>query len=205
MIRSPRAEALVIAARGLALAAAVALLAAPGALLAQKADRDQPIHLEADHVVLDDARQVATFTGNVVLTQGSTVIRGDRMEVRQDRKGFRQGITWGNLAYFRQRRAGTDELIEGWAERIEYDSRAERLQMFNRAMMKRGADEVRGHYISYDAKTEVYQVTGAGKPAAGTKPPEGRVRAILQPRSKEDSPSPAGGKIEPAREEPGVR
>ena len=54
------------------------------------------------------------------------MIRGDRMEVRQDKEGFKHGTTWGNLAYFRQKREGFDEYIEGWAERVEYDGRADK-------------------------------------------------------------------------------
>jgi lipopolysaccharide export system protein LptA len=149
---------------------------------AEKADRNKPIHLEADRVTVDDAKQLATFTGNVVLTQGTMVLRGDRMEVRRDKSGFRQGTTWGNLAYFRQKRDNSDELIEGWAERIEYDSRTDKVQMFNRAMLKRGQDEVQGSYISYDAITELFQVTGGGTQSAGTKPANSRVRAIFQPK-----------------------
>ncbi|MGH9576451.1 MAG: LptA/OstA family protein, partial [Terriglobales bacterium] len=50
----------------------VAALAAPAA--AEKADRDKPVNLEADRVTIDDARQIALFEGNVVLTQGTLQI-----------------------------------------------------------------------------------------------------------------------------------
>src|SRR5262245_11433691 len=123
------------------------VLAWPGTpARAEKADRDKPVNLEADRVTVDDAKQLATFEGNVVMTQGTLQIRGDRMEIRQDKEGFKYGTTWGNLAYFRTKREGVEEYIEGWAERIEYDGRADKTQMFNRAMMKRTEDEVRGNY-----------------------------------------------------------
>jgi lipopolysaccharide export system protein LptA len=154
---------------------------------AEKADRSKPIHLEADRVTVDDAKQIATFTGNVLLTQGTMTMRGDRMEVRQDKEGFKQGIMWGNLAYFRQKREGYDDHIEGWAERVEYDGRADKVQMFNRAMIKRGQDEVRGQYISYDSNSEFFQVDGATK-SASTKPGDTRVRVILQPKPKDPAP-----------------
>jgi lipopolysaccharide export system protein LptA len=158
---------------------------------AEKADRNKPIHLEADRVTVDDAKQLATFTGNVVLTQGTMLMRGERMLVRQDKNGFRQGTMWGKLAYFRQKREGYDDLVEGWAERIEYDGRTDKVQMYNRAMLKRGQDEVRGSYISYDANTEFFEVDGKTK-AASTRPGDTRVRVILQPRPKEE-PAPAPG------------
>lgn len=183
--------------RHLALAAACALLLA-GTAHGEKTDRDKPINLEADRVTVDDAKQIATFEGSVVLTQGTMVIRGDRMEVRQDNDGFRHGIAWGKLAYFRQKREGFEEYIEGWAERIEYDGRAEKVQMFARASMKRGQDEVRGDYISYDATTEFFQVTGGGAKAASPSNPEGRVRAVMQPKSKEKAPVPPPVALKPA-------
>jgi lipopolysaccharide export system protein LptA len=176
-----------------ALAAAVCAsfaLALSAPAHAERADRNKPIHLEADRVTVDDAKQIATFTGNVVLTQGTMILRGDKMEVRQDKDGFRQGTVWGSLAYFRQKREGYDELIEAWSERIEYDSRADKVQMFSRAMLKRGADEVRGNYISYDVDTEFFQVVGGGTKSAAAAPGDGRVRAVMQPKPKETASAP---------------
>lgn len=175
----------------------IAAMFAAAPVRAEKADRNKPIHLEADRVTVDDAKQISTFVGNVVLTQGSMVLRGDRMEVRQDKAGFRQGTTLGNLAYFKQKREGVDELIEGWAERIEYDSRSDKVEMFNRAMLKRGQDEVRGSYISYDANSEFYQVLGNAPKTATGRPSDGRVRAVMQPRPKEGTPASTAVPLKP--------
>ena len=165
--------------------------------LAASADRDKPVNLEADRVTIDDVRQLAVFEGNVVLTQGTLQIRGNRMEVRQDKDGFKQGTTWGNPASFRQKREGYDEYIEGWAERIVYDGRVEVMEMFNRAQLKRGQDEVRGNYISYDARSEFFQVTGGPKTATPNGG-GGRVRAIIQPKSKEKPPASPPVSLKPA-------
>lgn len=177
---------------------------------AEKADREKPINIESDRVTVDDVKQLSVFEGNVVLTQGTMVIRGDRMEVRQDKEGFKLGTVWGNLAYFKQKREGLDENVEGWGERIEYDSRADKVQLFKRAAMKRGADDVAGDYISYDATTEFFQVIGGGSKTATANNPEGRVRAVLQPKSKTKPPTqapvllrPSDGIVAP-REEPGA-
>jgi lipopolysaccharide export system protein LptA len=196
-----------------ALAAAVAVFALSGPACAEKADRSKPINIEADRASVDDAKQLATFEGKVVLTQGTLVIRGDRMEVRQDKDGFKYGVTWGNLAYFKQKREGYDEYIEGWAERIEYDGRADQVQMFDRAYMKKAQDEVRGNYISYDANTEFFRVVGGkGKPGAAAAS-ETRVRAVMQPKPKDPSAKPApqpgvplspSGSITSPRDEPGT-
>ncbi len=196
---------------GCAWALALFALAAPAPAWAEKADRDKPVNIESDRVTVDDAKQVAVFEGNVVLTQGTLVIRGDRMELRQDKEGFKQGTSWGKLAYFKQKREGLNEFVEGWAERIEYDGRADKLQLFTRAAMKRNEDDVRGDYISYDATTEFFQVIGGGAKAASANNPDGRSRMVMQPKSKSKPPAePPPLSLKPAvdiaapREEPDV-
>ncbi|MDN5881393.1 MAG: lipopolysaccharide transport periplasmic protein LptA, partial [Nitrosospira sp.] len=111
-----------------------------GFALAERADRDKPVHLEADRATVQDANKLATFTGNVVLTQGTLVIRADKMTVKEDATGFQYATAFGNLASFRQKRDGVDEYIEGWSERMEYDGKAEKVQLFKKARLKRGQD-----------------------------------------------------------------
>ena len=53
-----------------------------------------------------------------------------------------------------------------------------------RGWVKSGLDEVKGHYISYDATTEKYVVTNDGSTKSATGQSQARVRAIIQPRGK---------------------
>lgn len=57
------------------------------------------------------------------------------------------------------------------------------VELFHRAWVKSGEDQVRGDYIWYDAVSEKYLVT-AGE-TSGQKGPPGRVRAIIQPKGKD--------------------
>ncbi len=170
------------------LAVAASILALSFAAYAEKGDREKPINLEADRVSLDDINKVQIFEGNVVMTQGTMQIRTSKLVVTQDADGFQKGVATGGpdgLARFRQKRDGRDEFIEGEAERIVHEARSERTEFFVRAWVKSGLDEVKGHYISYDAPTEKYLVTNAGgttKSATGE--PQARVRAIIQPKGK---------------------
>ena len=152
--------------------------------MAEKADKDKPINLEADKVSIDDAKKVSVFEGNVVLTQGTMVIRADRMVMTEDPQGFMHGTAYGEPTHFRQKREGADEYVEGEAERIEYNGKTEVVQLFDRAQLKRGADEVRSNYISYNQRTEVFKALGSYAESSGT-PAPGRVRAIIQPKTKD--------------------
>jgi lipopolysaccharide export system protein LptA len=164
---------------------AVMLFSAPA--LAERADSDKPVHLEADRATVQDANKLATFIGNVVLTQGTLIIRADKMTVKEDANGFQYATAFGNLASFRQKRDGKDEYVEGWSERMEYDGKADKVQLFKKARLRRGKDEVHGDYISYDAINEFFQVNGEGGTSTQTHS-EGRVRAVIQPKKKEPKP-----------------
>lgn len=180
----------------------LALLAAPGAQ-AERADRDQPINIEADRMSVDDRNKISQFDGRVVMTQGTLTIRAQRVVVSQGPDGFQRGVATGGeggLARFRQKREGSSEYIEGEAERIEHDGRNEKTELFGRAYVRSGQDEVRGQYILVDGLSERYVVTNAPKGAVTATAPGGegpRVRAVIQPRPKDGAPAPAAESVAP--------
>lgn len=181
----------------------LALAAAPAG--AEKADRTKPMNVEADTLRYDDVQQTSVFTGKVVVTKGSIVIRGARMTVRQDPEGYQFGVVTaepGKQAFFRQKRDGVDEFIEGEAETIEYDGRADRVKFIGRAEMRRlrGTvvnDETTGAVITYDNTNDQFTVDG-GSASATPSNPGGRVRATLAPRSSASAPA-AAASAPPAR------
>jgi lipopolysaccharide export system protein LptA len=160
-----------------------AALAAP--LRAERADRTRPIVVEADRPgTLDLQRQVVTFNGNVQITQGTMVIRAERIEVREQAGGHRSAVATGlpgRPASYRQKRDGLDEFVEASADRIEYDSGAGTLVFSGNASVRRlrgstVADEITGGLIRWDDSAELFSVEGAPDGAPG-----GRVRAVLTP------------------------
>jgi len=172
----------------LALALALALAALPAG--AEKADRSKPMNVEADALRYDDLQQTSVFTGKVVVTKGTIVIRGGKMTVHQDPEGYQFGVVTadpGKQAYFRQKREGVDEYIEGEGETIEYDGKADRVKFIGKAEMRRlrGAtvnDETSGSVITYDNTNDQFTVDG-GVASATPSNPGGRVRATLAPRA----------------------
>lgn len=167
--------------------AAILSLCASITAFAEAADRNKPIELEADSVIVDDAKKISTYIGNVVLTQGTLVIHADKLIVREDRNGFQHSTSTGNPTTFRQKREGKNEYMTGSGRRIEYDGRMDKVQLYTKAWVKRGEDIVYGDYISYDANAEYAEVIG-GKKSESAGPSSGRVRAIIQPKNKQETP-----------------
>ncbi|HSM20970.1 MAG TPA: lipopolysaccharide transport periplasmic protein LptA [Rubrivivax sp.] len=171
----------------LLLLACTLLLAVP--VRAEKADRSQPMVVEADQPgTVDLQRQVVVFNGNVVISQGSMLLRADRVELRETADGYRAASAVGSPgrpATWRQRRDGVDETVEGAADRIEFDGRADTLRLMGNATVRRlrgstVADEITGAAIVWDNSAEVFKVEGGAATAAN---PTGRVRAVLSPRT----------------------
>jgi lipopolysaccharide export system protein LptA len=195
---------------GLCKAMFVLCFAAP--VFAERADRDKPLNIEADKMQMDDLKQVSVFTGRVILTKGTIILRAERLVFKQDPEGYQYGTAYGSTgktASFRQKREGADQFVEGYGEEIEYDGKSEIVKLKKNALLKRlekekSVDEVCGNLIVYESLTELFS---ADSGPAGACSPSGRVRLVIQPRSgvtapvqpgsasgpsaKPDSPSPA--------------
>lgn len=176
---------------------------------AERADRDKPMNIEADALRYEDTSQTSVFTGNVVLTKGTIIIRGHQLTVRQDADGNQFGVAEGNAgkrAFFRQKREGLNEFIEGEALRIDYDSQADLVRFTGNAVVRRlrGAtltDESQGSVIVFNNRTETFTVDSRpGRQPGVAKTPEngGRVRAMLAPRDSATPPASPALPLQPS-------
>ena len=176
----------------------VAMLAC-GMASAEKADSAKPMNIEADALRHDDLKQISVFTGNVVVTKGTIILRGAQLEVRQDAQGYQFGVMTaepGKRAFFRQKRdtapGAPDEFVEGEGEVIDYDGRADIVKFIRRAELRRYmggtlADQLNGDLIVYNNLTGIFTVDGNPANASAANP-GGRVRAILAPRNAASAP-----------------
>ena len=154
--------------------------------LAEENDKTQPMKIEADFMRYEDISQTSIFTGNVVLRKGTIVIKGHKLEVRKDESDFQYAVVTAspkNLTFFRQKREGLQEFMEGESELIEYDGKEELFTFTRRAQLRRLVgvkigDTMAGPKIIYNSRTEVFTIDG--KIEKGS-----RVRAMLSPKNEE--------------------
>lgn len=183
-----RSGKLLAALRALAATLAVATLAAHVAH-AEKADKDKPTEIESNRMMSDDARQMTIFEGNVVLTKGTLVVHADRVVVRQDADGFQHVTATGSPVRFRQKTDAQNgkegSWIDGEAKRVELDQHEDKVELFDNARVTRDKDVVRGNYIFLDERSGFFSVSG------GADTQQGRVRAVLQPKTSAPSSAPA--------------
>ncbi|OYV31578.1 MAG: lipopolysaccharide transport periplasmic protein LptA [Thiomonas sp. 20-64-9] len=187
------------------------LLCAPSLalpVLAAKTDRNQPIHIEADAMRYDDVHQTSVFTGNVVVTKGSLVLRAATVDVRQAPDGYQYATAIaapGQLATFQQQLdtapGQPTQTMDGAAQRIEYDGKTDVVTLRGQAMLSRLidgklADRSQGNVIAYNQITDVFTVEGGAQGATATNP-GGRVRVMLTPQPAAPS-APTAPKSPPA-------
>jgi lipopolysaccharide export system protein LptA len=183
----------------------IAALAAPAAM-AEKTDREKPINYSADVGDVNYQTKIGTLSGNVIVTQGTLTIHADKIVLKQNPDNSLSATAIGNPVAFRQKRDGVDEYYDGYAQRVEYDGATEFLQLFDRALLRRGKDEIRSNYISYNAATELFKAEGRPEttPAPSDAGPGARVRGVFQPKS--EPAAGAAGKDtpgKPAKDAPG--
>ncbi|MEO8306161.1 MAG: lipopolysaccharide transport periplasmic protein LptA [Betaproteobacteria bacterium] len=178
-------------AAAVALMALVATLAIAPFAHAEKADRDKPINFSGDSGDANLLSRGGTLAGHVIITQGTLEIRADRIVFKQNADNSLSATAYGNPVALRQKRDDVDEYYEGYAQRLEYDGSKELVELFDNALLKRGLDEIRSNYVSYNTATELFKAEGR----AGTVPdpagPGTRVRGMFQPKS-ETTPQPKG-------------
>ena len=141
--------------------------------IALESDSDQPIMIEADSVELDDDLGVSTYTGNVVVIQGSIQLNADRVTVTRSSANSHHLLAEGNPVRFTQETEDKG-VINGNALQAEYDSGSDILFLIGDAHLKQGNDTFESDRINYD---QTKAIVRAGTSAKGKQ----RVKASIQP------------------------
>jgi len=175
----------------------IAIALAASAAHAETADKSKPIAFTSDGGEVNYEKKTGVLTGNVVITQGTLTIRADKINFKQNADNSLSATAFGNPISFRQKRDDAEGFYEGWAQRAEYDGAKEQLELFDNAILKRGTDEIRSNYISYNSASELFKAEGrpSSTPIAGELGRNDRVRGTFQPKEN----PPAGKAAPPAK------
>ena len=166
-------------------ALSAALLVASPPAGAEKADKEKPINFSAEQPAeVDFEKRVGTLKGNVVITQGTLTIKADRIDFKQNPDNSMSATAYGNPISFRQKKDDSDEYYEGFAQRAVYDGQKELLELFDRALLRQGTDEIRSNYISYNSATGLFRAEGRPNAPGVAEGPGERVRGVFPPRSE---------------------
>lgn len=139
------------------------LLILPISAQALQSDKDQPIDVEADGVDMNDSNGISIYKGNVVLTQGSIVIKADKVTVTQMGNGADKILAEGRPMTFRQETDGNKGTIKGQATKTEYHANSEIIYMIGNAVLIQGKDTFKSDRITYDRSQAVIKAGASAK------------------------------------------
>ena len=166
---------------------------------AEKADREKEIVVNADRLVADDAKKTSAFEGNVVVTQGTMRMTAAKVTVREDPEHHKYYVANGSPVTFRQKLDNSEEWMEGYAQRAEFDDLNDVLRLYRQregaAQQERDHRRLhhlrhaqgagRGHRRHAGAREHHRRAREGGDPAAaaeeGGSRPRRRARAELKP------------------------
>ncbi|WP_330926565.1 lipopolysaccharide transport periplasmic protein LptA [Candidatus Sororendozoicomonas aggregata] len=161
------------------------VLLLPSLALALASDRDKPIKVDAKTASIDYRKGVSVYRGDVVITQGSTLLKGDVVTIYNDQnRNVTKVEAQGKRAYFEELQDTTKgkkaNKIEAWGETITYDIAGDRVKLLTDGELSQDGDVFKGEQINYNLKLQTVNATGKSQ-NGGEK---GRIEMVIQPRAE---------------------
>ena len=169
--------------------ALLALASLPAA--AEKTDREKPIRYSANSLDGNQAEGSVILNGKVEVLQGTILLRADRVILKQQADGSYNATASGKPVTFRQKMDDSDEYVDAQALRIEYLGSKDLVELYEQGWIKRGKDEVRGSFLTYNSSNGQFAGRGSWPPAGTAPNPEGRVVGVIQPKPKDPAATPS--------------
>ena len=145
---------------------------------ALESDREQPIHIKADRITVNEKQGISFYQGNVQFTQGSLRVTGDEVTVFLQGDVLSKVIVIGTPATLVQQPDHRQEPVNSKAKRMEYDAKKEVVYLIDDAEVKQGPNSFAGNYIEYDTRNSMVSARKGEKD-------EGRVHVIITPPKKD--------------------
>lgn len=153
------------------------LMLATVPLLAKEGDRHQPIHLEADRVMINEKMGQSRYDGNVKLRQGTLEIEAEHITVYKPGDAVERMEATGTPVHFRQQGDTPKGDIRGYANNIQYKADQSLIILDGDAHIWQEKDEFRGEHIVYDMEQKMVDAKGAEEGQT-------RVHVIIQPKKQ---------------------
>lgn len=140
---------------------------------ARSDDNEQPIQISANSAELNDKSGVSIYRGDVVMIQGTTILKGDKITVHTDNNAVSRIIALGDLATY-QETTDDGDIVYAESEEMIHNANENKIELFRQAKITQLGNVIRSEYIKY--------LTDQGLIDTGTK--KDRVNITIIPQSK---------------------
>lgn len=155
--------------------------------LAVTGDSEKPVNIDSVNQALDLQGNVATFTGNVIVTQGTIKITADKVVVTRPGGDSNKTIVdaYGNPATFYQMQ-DNGKPVKGHAAKLHYELANDFVELTGNAFIEQQDSNIKGDRITYLVKEQKMQAYSQGQ--------NKRVTTVLVPSQLQDKGSSNSGK-----------
>lgn len=123
-------------------------------------DREMPITVDSDSAESDESKGITTYSGNVVMQQGSMRIDADEIIIHNDRNKVTQIVALGKPAKYQQKPSPKEGLVIAKARRLEYNIAQGSLHLVDNASLQQEGTSLSGSRIDYDVRESVVRAGG---------------------------------------------
>ncbi|PIE47036.1 MAG: lipopolysaccharide transport periplasmic protein LptA [Gammaproteobacteria bacterium] len=145
--------------------------------IALPSDASQPVRLLADKATYRASTGVTTYSGNVIITQGTLKMRSSDIVVNLSKKGgISSAIARGHPATIQQIVTKEKGMAKGQANKIEYNSVTGIITLTGNAKLSQNGASFSGNVLRYSLKAGDVEATGgSGRRVELVFPPNGNV------------------------------
>lgn len=156
------------------------LVAVSGIVLAIPADRNRPITLSADRATYNDKTGLTTYSGNVIIEQGTLKVQADSIVAQLNAKREISSVTaTGRPAKFQQQIHVNKGIAQGQAQRIIYNADTGIITLSGGAYLNQDGAIMRAETLRYSMNKGDVEATGSKA---------GRVQLVIPPSSQKTFP-----------------
>lgn len=126
-------------------------------------DSTQPIRLTADKATYSERTGVTTYSGNVVISQGTLKIKASNLTVNlNNNKSITSAIATGSPASFEQVVSNEKGLAKGQASKIDYNASTGIVTLTGNAKLTQAGNSFSGNTIRYSLTHGDVEATAGG-------------------------------------------
>ncbi len=142
---------------------------------ALEGDSEKPVYIEANSAHYDEKTDTSTYTGKVILIQGSLRVESDKMVAYSPGGEVKKVVAYGNPVRFWQKPKPDEEEIHGTSKKAEYYLDKDLIVLIGNAVVWQDGNKYASDRIEYDQANGLIR---AGEPTSDTK----RVKILLKPK-----------------------
>lgn len=146
--------------------------------LALPSDSSQAINLEADRATYNEKTGITTYTGNVVIQQGTIKIQADSLVANLNKNRQIEQITAkGRPAKFQQQISSDKGIARGEGQTIVYNAETGIMSMTGKAYLFQDGASFRGNTLRYSISAGDVEASGGN---------QGRIQIIIPPSATQN-------------------